>query len=412
VATRAASGAGLQRILDALEERRESLAQETLRQIRAESPTYRRIEDPALLADVTVHTAENHDALRASLASGRLVSAEDLLFIRPHAELRARRGVPLAEFLHAFRIGHRVVWDLVLEVASEDEEARAAALATARPVMEFIDQASMHAAETYLEAQQMLVADAERARRDLIEDLLVGREPPPGPSATAARAAGLDVDTPCVLLVAQAVGHADEGPGLRATASLLAGAVGGPVRALAVARHDEIIVVRAVGEGEARSLTQPVKRVAQRLADQGLALAIGISTVQERPAGLPGAYHEARMAMERLGAHGGVFSLSDLTAFDYLTLGGGQTARRLIPPGVRRFVDEDLADGGQLIATVLEYAAADLNAKAAAERLFIHTNTIHYRLGRIAEKTGCDMRRLSDVLDLLIAIKLAQPTAE
>jgi DNA-binding PucR family transcriptional regulator len=118
------------------------------------------------------------------------------------------------------------------------------------------------------------------------------------------------------------------------------------------------------------------------------------------------------MAMERLGPHGGVFSLSDLTAFDYLTLGGGQTARRLIPPGVRRFVDEDLAEDGQLIATVLEYAAADLNAKAAAERLFIHTNTIHYRLGRIAEKTGCDMRRLSDVLDLLIAIKLAQPTAE
>ena len=33
----------------------------------------------------------------------------------------------------------------------------------------------------------------------------------------------------------------------------------------------------------------------------------------------------------------------------------------------------------------------------------IHVNTAHHRLGRIAEKTGCDLRRLSDVLDLLIA---------
>lgn len=55
---------------------------------------------------------------------------------------------------------------------------------------------------------------------------------------------------------------------------------------------------------------------------------------------------------------------------------------------------------------MLAYAAADLNAKAAAEELLIHVNTAHHRLGRIAEKTGCDLRRLSDAIDLLIAIRL------
>ena len=38
----------------------------------------------------------------------------------------------------------------------------------------------------------------------------------------------------------------------------------------------------------------------------------------------------------------------------------------------------------------------------------MHVNTAHYRLGKIAEKTGCDLRSVSDVLELLIAIKLAQ----
>jgi sugar diacid utilization regulator len=50
-----------------------------------------------------------------------------------------------------------------------------------------------------------------------------------------------------------------------------------------------------------------------------------------------------------------------------------------------------------------------MNARIAADRLFIHINTVHYRLGRIAEKTGYDMRRLPDLVELLIAIRLATP---
>jgi sugar diacid utilization regulator len=70
---------------------------------------------------------------------------------------------------------------------------------------------------------------------------------------------------------------------------------------------------------------------------------------------------------------------------------------------------EDREHGGHLIATLLASADADLNAKAAAEALLIHPNTAHYRLARIAEKTGSDLRRLPDVIDLLIAIRLTSP---
>jgi DNA-binding PucR family transcriptional regulator len=101
-----------------------------------------------------------------------------------------------------------------------------------------------------------------------------------------------------------------------------------------------------------------------------------------------------------------VLALPQLTSFDYLILREDETARRLIRPQVRRFVTEDQAAGGALITTLLEFAAADMNAKTAAERLHLHVNTAYYRLERIAERTGCDLRRLSDVLELLIAIRL------
>jgi len=112
------------------------------------------------------------------------------------------------------------------------------------------------------------------------------------------------------------------------------------------------------------------------------------------------------------GPGGGVVSLCDLSAFEFLTLGGNATAWRLFSDDVRQFVVEDLRNRGMLIDTLQEYAAANLNAVAAAQRLFLHVNTVYYRLGRIAEKTRLDMHRFHDVQELLIAVRLAQQSAD
>ena len=402
----AATLVGMERVAAMLAARREELAEESLRAIRREIPAYAAIDDAAILADVTEHVAENHDALRASLTRGRPVTVEDLAYIRPHAALRARRGVPLADFLHAFRVGHRVIWDAIIELAGDDEEARRVALRAAGSVMDFIDHASTRAAETYLEAQQQLVAEGDRVRRDLLEDLLAGREPAPGPRLTAARAAGLEPGASCLLIAAVPLAPPDDAYALRSAASALARAAGGVLRPLAVVRQDEIVIVRAADGQDPRRFTRPIEEAWRQVQDAGLPLAIGLSTVFETTAGLPEAYREACVAVQALGSAGGVLSLCDLSAFDYLTLRDDATARRLVSPGVRSFVDDDAAAGGMLTGTLLAYAAADLNAKVAAERLCIHVNTAHHRLARIEEKTGCDLRRLADVQELLIAIRL------
>ena len=397
----------IERIATMLAARRAELATESLREIRAAIPAYSAIDDPVILADVTEHVAENHDALRSSLVRGEPVTAQELAFIGPHAALRARRGVPLADFLQAFRIGHRVIWDAIVEFAAEDEQAAAAALDAARLVMEFIDLASTHAAQAYLEAQQLLLAEGDRVRRDLLEDLLAGREPAPGPRLTAARAAGLEARGRCVLIAAVPVSPADDELALRSAASALARAAGGVLRPLTVVRQDEIVIVRALDGDDARRLTEPIERAQRDLAATGVRLAIGISTPLETTAGLPDGYREACAALESLPPGGGLMALPDLSAFDYLTLRSDGTVLRLLAPAVRRFVEEDTAGGGALTATLLAYASANLNVKVAAQRLYIHVNTAHHRLARIENKTGCDLRDLGDVQELLIAIRLA-----
>jgi sugar diacid utilization regulator len=209
-----------------------------------------------------------------------------------------------------------------------------------------------------------------------------------------------------VVIAAVPMATLDDELALRSAGSALGRAAGWVLRPLTVVRQDEIVIVRALKGLDPCRLTEPIEQAQSRLAAEGVRLAIGISTAFASIGGLPDAYAEACTAIESLGSAGGVMALPDLTAFEYLTLRSDATAVRLIAPQVRRFVEEDVAGGGALTNTLLAYSGANLNTKVAAQRLFIHVNTAHHRLSRIEAKTGCDLRDLSDVQELLIAVKL------
>jgi GGDEF-like domain len=122
---------------------------------------------------------------------------------------------------------------------------------------------------------------------------------------------------------------------------------------LTAVRGAEIVIVAPYG-GDPSKLADSLSAVQRRLAGQGVQLAVGVSTMQERIEGLPIAYREALSALERVQRRGGVVALPALRAFDYLTRFGHETVGRLVPAAIRRFVNEDLADGGVLTATLLE----------------------------------------------------------
>ena len=67
-------------------------------------------------------------------------------------------------------------------------------------------------------------------------------------------------------------------------------------------------------------------------------------------------------------------ALQDVALLDYLASGADDTARRMVPAG--------------------------------AQRLTVHPNTVHYRLGRVATLTGRDPRRFDDLAELLTALRL------
>ena len=387
-----------------LEQRVEDLADEATAQIFSEIPAYQNA-DAHLRSDVRAHVAAHLRASIETLEDEREVTREDLLFVRPHAARRGRR-VSLTEFVQAFYVGERVLWDAAIALA-DDDESRRAALVFASRLPRYFEVATTHAAEVYLETQEQLAATGERIRRDLLEDLLAGRELEPGPRLDAARAAGLrDGSSFAVISAIPGVRPADEQL-LRGGAAALARAAAASTPPLAVVRQDEIVLVVPAGDGVPATIAPRLEDVQCRLADAGLPLSVAVSTAVSRLASVPEAYREATTIRAAHGSTPGVFALSELSAFEYLTLRPDPTASRLIAPAVHEFVAHDAREGGPLIATLREYVACDLNARRAAENLHIHVNTAHYRLARIAERTGLDLRRVGDLIDILIAARLA-----
>ena len=83
---------------------------------------------------------------------------------------------------------------------------------------------------------------------------------------------------------------------------------------------------------------------------------------------------------------------------------------------VRPLVEHDRARGSDLVRTLEIYFAAGANASEAADRLFLHRNSLLYRLERLQRLTGLDVKdpwvALALQLGLLAMQRGAQDEAE
>jgi hypothetical protein len=379
--------------------------------IRAEIPAYAAQRDERFLTDLANQVRLVYSTLLSAMLEGRPVTPEDIAFIRGAAMRRAEIGFALEDYLAAFRVGQLALWDAMVACAGKTSAGREAALTLAAQLIRFINFASTHAGQAYVEFRQLAVAEADRERRDLLELLLAGQLPTRGPLHAVASAYGIGPHTR-TLVVAAVSGGPRSSPEATQAASTAISRAGLSESTLVVTRQGEIVAVPVVRPGtDPAELCARIQALQERLSAAGTPLAVGVSTIAEGVTELPRAYLEARSARECLGGDTGVVAIPLLAPFEYLVLRADETARRVVDPRVREFLDEDLSRGGVLTSTVRAFAHADLNLRAAAKELHVHPNTAQYRLHRIEERTGRSPRRIADLLDLLVAIELRRNDA-
>jgi sugar diacid utilization regulator len=371
-----------------------------------------RAQDERFHADVADQVAAHFRTKLTAFLEERTVTLDEVSFIRAAAMRRARAGLALEDYMNAFRVGEKALWEAVVATAGDTPLGHEAALTLVAPLMGYVDFVTTHAAHAYVEFQQYEVAEADRERRDLVEQLLDGQLPADAAMLAAAQAYGIGRDSPLVVAVAVPVEASLDADTLHVASAAIARAASGDAKALAIVRRSKVVAVPALADRAAAvELCDRLRDVHEHLRQEGIALAIGVSTVSDGVAELPRAYAEARAASSGVAATGGVVALPTLSAFDYLTRRPDDTVRRLIDSRLTTFLAEDRLRGSVLAGTIRAFAEADLSLRLAAERLHVHPNTAHYRLRRIEERTGRNPRRIADLIELLAAIALDEAPA-
>jgi len=407
VAGSAVLNAAQESVLSILVEQQQELVRAAADSILSELPAYATSPDSTLGEEIGGQVAAHIDAFVQCARSGLAPGPDGLPFIGATVARRIDQGIPAEQILDAYRVGFRVLSETIEQASERVGASEGVMPSLALPMMRYIEAAWSEVAKSYIRAERQLAADLDRGQSRLVEAMIEGRVTSEG---VRLQAGNFPVGAQETYLVMVLHGFPDHAAApLRSSARRLSDAR--HVRASAVhVRDDDLIVLIVLAHDDPLAISALIAQE-MRLATGKLGCdpALGVGLAARGPEQVREAYREAAAAAAAAGS-GQTLTLAHTTLVDRLTvmLSGGAAPGRLIPERVRTFIAEDLAKHGQLIATMREYAACDLNASRAASALFVHRNTVLYRLQRIAEHTGLDPHLLPDLLDLITAARLVQ----
>ena len=259
-------------------------------------------------------------------------------------------------------------------------------------------------------AIELVRARAAREARDEIEEelldvLTAGRPGTHEAARERAKRKGFDVDAPYLVIAASTPGVAKKirSAWERQLATMR-------ISALVRERGETTIalVTLAARRTETKSLLDQLHRVARSGVDAPVAL--GYGGVRSGAAEVAAAAREAEQALtmgKRLFGPDSATAFADLGL--YRLLYGLQSL-----PELRAFSGEllgrlDAKDrGGVLRQTLAAYLATNGSPTDAADRLHLHRNTVLYRLGRIEDLLGVDLRDAEVRLTLHLALKIGE----
>ena len=155
-------------------------------------------------------------------------------------------------------------------------------------------------------------------------------------------------------------------------------------------------------------------RAAQPVVDSDrsrVRLTVGVSGPVGSVTALPGALHEAGSA-RRLAALRGTAAVSVVTS-DEVT--SHELLLATVPAGVLRSFRERLLGPllayddrhrAELLPTLREFLACSGSWNTCAAKMYVHVNTVRYRIRRIEELTGRDLSCLDDQVDFFLALRV------
>lgn len=172
-----------------------------------------------------------------------------------------------------------------------------------------------------------------------------------------------------------------------------------------------IILVKELKEKDGRDEIEAIaQRIYATLSSEAMAkVYVAIGTVVNDLKNVSASYKEAKMALEV----GKIFE-EGKQIVNYDQLGIGRLIYQLPAPLCKMFINEVLHNismdqfDEETLTTVNKFFENNLNVSETSRQLYIHRNTLVYRLDKLQKMTGLDLRNFDDAIIFKIMLMVSK----
>ena len=178
----------------------------------------------------------------------------------------------------------------------------------------------------------------------------------------------------------------------------------------AVDENNVVVVKDLTEENETEGIERMANEIVNYLKQEGMPnIRIAYGTPVNEIKDVSRSYKEAKMALDV-----GKIFFDDRSVIAYGQLGIGRLIYQLPIPLCKMFIKE-IFDGKSMedldeetLETINKFFEHSLNVSETSRQLFIHRNTLVYRLDKLQKTTGLDLRVFEDAITFRIALMVVR----
>jgi carbohydrate diacid regulator len=175
---------------------------------------------------------------------------------------------------------------------------------------------------------------------------------------------------------------------------------------ISVGEHDIVLVKDIKPDTDSKDIEKMATNIADTISTEFYTkVSIGISSTVDNIKDLARAYKEAQVALDV----GKVFE-TEKNIISYENLGIGRLIYQLPTTLCEMFLQEVFKKGSlesldrETLMTIQSFFVNNLNVSETSRKLFVHRNTLVYRLDKIRKLTGLDLREFEHAITFKVAL--------
>jgi len=174
--------------------------------------------------------------------------------------------------------------------------------------------------------------------------------------------------------------------------------------------ENNVIVVKDLSDANAnKEIERTAKNLCAFMQKEEISMRIAYGTVVHEIKEVSRSYKEAKMALDV-----GKIFFDDRNIIAYSELGIGRLIYQLPIPLCKMYIREIFGGKGpedfdeETLTTIQKFFENSLNVSETSRQLFIHRNTLVYRLDKLQKLTGLDLRVFEDAITFKIALMVVK----